>query len=109
MKLLFDSSQNKTTIILTPKSAIRCFNVGSLKIFNSIIKQLYFWNITKIIADLKQPGGNLFEFIEQLGEGIFRIMKSKFHYNYPIFKFYREILRYYNLALYMAYIWLIYG
>lgn len=34
------------------------------------------------IVDLKEPGRNKFEFIEQYGESVFRITKIRFHYKY---------------------------
>lgn len=37
------------------------------------------------IIDLKEPGRNKFEFIEQYGDSVFRITKIRFHYKYWVF------------------------
>lgn len=43
---------------------------------------LYYEIDATSIIDLKQPGRNKFEFIEQYGESVFRITKIRFHYKY---------------------------
>jgi hypothetical protein len=43
---------------------------------------LYYEIDATSIIDLKQPGRNKFEFIEQYGEMVFRITKIRFHYKY---------------------------
>ena len=44
--------------------------------------KMYYEISAKRLIDFKQPGRNVFEFIEQYGPEVFRITKIRFHYKY---------------------------
>jgi hypothetical protein len=45
-------------------------------------EKMYYEISAKIIVDFKQPGRNVFEFVELYGTDVYRITKIRFHYNY---------------------------